>query len=83
MKCYIKTHPDVAQSKKFKLVKGSSDIGQERNTNGPNVFFYISPLNLAANTFGYIQSDNQFDIMPDKQKLLSMASIILVVMKKC
>ena len=34
MKCYNKINPDVAQSRKFKLIKELSDIGQELNTNG-------------------------------------------------
>ena len=34
-------------------------------------FVNINSINLVANSLGYIQSDDNFDIMLDKQKLLS------------
>lgn len=34
-------------------------------------FFYLSSINLVGNTLGYIQSNDQFDIMPNKQKLFA------------
>ena len=71
MICYIKVNSDVPQSKQFKSIKELSDIGQELNGNGPNVFFNISSINLVANTLGYIQTNNQFGIMPKKQKLFA------------
>ena len=82
MICYIKINSDVAQSKKFKSIKELSDIGQELNGNGPNVFFNISSINLVANTLGYIQTNNQFGIMPKNKNYLPAASIILMSMKK-
>ena len=39
MKCYIKINPDVAQSKRFKLIKELSDTLQELKSNEPGVFF--------------------------------------------
>ena len=64
-------NPDVAQSKRFKLIKESSDVGQELNSNGSNVFFSISSINLVADTLGYIQSPEQFDLMLNQQKLFT------------
>ena len=77
MICYIKINSDVPQSKKFKSIKELSDIGQELNGNGPNVFFNISSINLVANTLGYIQTNNQFGIMPKNvdEKSFKNASI--------
>lgn len=71
MKCYININSVVAQSKKLKLIKEVSDIGQELNSNGPSVFFNKSSNNLVVNTLEYIQSKNQIDIIPNKQILFT------------
>ena len=69
MKCYIKINPNTSQTKKFKLTKELSDTAQELNSNGPNVFFNIKSINHVADTVSYLQSNEWFDLVPNKQKL--------------
>ena len=55
------------------MIKELSSVGQELNSNGPDVFSNISSIDLVADTLALAiyRAKSNFNLVPDKQKIFT------------